>query len=31
MVERMLKFVGTPQAMPAKRSAATRRRDHDEI
>ena len=31
MAERMLKFVGTPQAMPDKRPAAERRRDFDEI
>jgi glutamate synthase (NADPH/NADH) small chain len=31
MAERMLKFVATPQAMPAKRPAAERRRDFDEI
>ncbi len=31
MAERMLKFVGTPQAMPPKRSAAERRHDFDEI
>src|SRR3954469_4366576 len=31
MVERMLKFVGTAQAMPDKRPAAERRRDFDEI
>ncbi len=31
MAERMLKFVGTPQAMPEKRAAAERRRDFDEI
>ena len=31
MVERMLKFVGTSQAMPDKRPAAERRRDFDEI
>src|SRR5579862_4343046 len=29
--ERMLKFVGTPQAMPAKRPAAARRHDFQEI
>src|SRR5437762_8368136 len=31
MAERMLKFVGTPQAMPDKRPAAERRRDFQEI
>jgi glutamate synthase (NADPH/NADH) small chain len=31
MAERMLKFVGTPQAMPPKRAAAERRHDFDEI
>ena len=31
MAERMLKFVGTPQAMPDKRPAAERRRDFHEI
>ena len=31
MAEKMLKFVGTPQAMPDKRAAAERRRDFDEI
>jgi glutamate synthase (NADPH/NADH) small chain len=31
MAERMLKFVGTPQAMPDKRAVAERRRDFDEI
>src|SRR5579862_1014972 len=31
MAEKMLKFVGTPQAMPNKRSAAERRRDFQEI
>jgi glutamate synthase (NADPH/NADH) small chain len=31
MAERMLKFVGTPQAMPAKRPAAARRHDFREI
>src|SRR3984893_15316758 len=31
MAERMLKFVGTPQAMPAKRPAAARRHDFQEI
>ena len=31
MAERMLKFVATPQAMPAKRPPAERRRDFDEI
>ena len=31
MAERMLKFVGTPQALPDKRPAAERRRDFDEI
>src|SRR5579859_5114068 len=31
MAERMLKFVGTPQAMPEKRPAAERRRDFQEI
>jgi hypothetical protein len=31
MTERMLKFVGTSQAMPDKRPAAERRRDFDEI
>jgi glutamate synthase (NADPH/NADH) small chain len=31
MAERMLKFVGTPQAMPAKRAAAERRHDFNEI
>jgi glutamate synthase (NADPH) small chain len=31
MAERMLKFVGTPQAMPAKRPAAERRHDFQEI
>src|ERR1051325_4592415 len=31
MSERMLKFVATPQAMPAKRPAAERRRAFDEI
>ncbi len=31
MAERMLKFVGTSQAMPDKRPAAERRRDFDEI
>src|SRR5215471_11560491 len=31
MAERMLKFVGTPQAMPAKRAPAERRRDFQEI
>ena len=31
MAERMLKFVGTSQAMPEKRPAAERRRDFDEI
>ncbi len=31
MAERMLKFVGTPQALPAKRSAAERRHDFQEI
>ncbi len=31
MAERMLKFVGTPQAMPEKRAPAERRRDFQEI
>src|SRR5258707_6679884 len=31
MAERMLKFVGTPQAMPEKRPPAERRRDFQEI
>ena len=31
MAERMLKFVGTPQAMPDKRPAAERRHDFQEI
>src|SRR5690349_19169253 len=31
MAERMLKFVGTPQALPDKRPAAERRRDFQEI
>ena len=31
MAERMLKFVGTPQALPEKRPAAERRRDFEEI
>src|ERR1700761_9400042 len=31
MAERMLKFVGTPQALPPKRPAAERRRDFQEI
>jgi glutamate synthase (NADPH/NADH) small chain len=31
MAERMLKFVGTPQALPEKRAAAERRRDFQEI
>lgn len=31
MAERMLKFVGTPQAMPPKRAAAARRHDFNEI
>ena len=31
MAERMLKFVGTPQALPEKRPAAERRRDFHEI
>src|SRR5690242_21300233 len=31
MAERMLKFVGTPQALPEKRPAAERRRDFQEI
>src|ERR671936_2900052 len=31
MAERMLKFVGTPQAMPEKRAPAERRRDFREI
>src|SRR6478752_130909 len=31
MAERMLKFVGTPQALPGKRPAAERRRDFQEI
>ena len=31
MAERMLKFVGTAQAMPPKRAAAERRRDFQEI
>ncbi len=31
MAERMLKFVGTPQAMPEKRPAAARRHDFHEI
>jgi len=31
MAERMLKFVGTSQAMPDKRPSAERRRDFDEI
>ena len=31
MAERMLKFVGTPQALPAKRPAAERRHDFHEI
>jgi len=31
MVERMLKFVSLPQAMPEKRNADDRRRDFDEI
>ena len=31
MAERMLKFVGTPQAMPAKRAPAERRHDFQEI
>ena len=31
MTEKMLKFVGTPQAMPDKRPPAERRRDFDEI
>jgi glutamate synthase (NADPH/NADH) small chain len=31
MAERMLKFVGTSQAMPDKRAAAERRRDFEEI
>src|SRR5262249_15973917 len=31
MAERMLKFVGTPQAMPPKRPAAERRPDFQEI
>ena len=31
MAERMLKFVGTPQAMPAKRAPAERRHDFNEI
>ena len=31
MAERMLKFVGTPQALPAKRPAAERRHDFNEI
>ncbi|MBS0547461.1 MAG: NAD(P)-dependent oxidoreductase [Proteobacteria bacterium] len=31
MAERMLKFVGTPQAMPQKRPAAARRHDFQEI
>ena len=31
MAERMLKFVGTAQAMPPKRAAAERRRDFHEI
>jgi len=31
VAERMLKFVGTSQAMPDKRPAAERRRDFDEI
>ncbi|MFO1081332.1 MAG: NAD(P)-dependent oxidoreductase [Reyranellaceae bacterium] len=31
MTERMLKFVGTPQAMPEKRPAAQRRHDFGEI
>src|SRR5215475_9319986 len=31
MAERMLKFVGTPQAMPDKRPPAERRRDFREI
>src|SRR6266705_6764822 len=31
MAERMLKFVGTPQAMPAKRTPAERRHDFREI
>jgi glutamate synthase (NADPH/NADH) small chain len=31
MAEKMLKFVGTPQAMPAKRPAAERRHDFNEI
>ena len=31
MAERMLKFVGTPQAMPEKRAPAERRHDFQEI
>src|ERR1700744_3804168 len=31
MAEKMLKFVGTPQALPEKRPAAERRRDSQEI
>ena len=31
MAEKMLKFVGTPQALPEKRPAAERRRDFQEI
>jgi glutamate synthase (NADPH/NADH) small chain len=29
--QRMLKFVSTPRAMPAKRAATERRKDFDEI